>query len=185
MLKMSNLPFPEGGMPCLVLGCTSELFSKYRQMVFHWKKFQEPVVTLYRCESCQRFFGHKGDAQQHLKRHHRLQGTPWTKKKKLFIPPGAATLPRPNQFQPVILQSQPNTYLVSQPPAGWPPQRCRETAASSTSDEEEVRRVAREEAAEERRRIAENAKNSPLYALANREMAILLPEDNEEVLCYL
>ena len=126
-------------MPCPVLGCCTEHFRKFKTLVYHWKKFHERFVTLFRCEICQKDFGRKNDATQHLKRNHHKCILPWHKQNSLFIHPGGATMPRP----PLPHSQEPQTVQVP-------------------------RSAERDAAAAERLRIAEEAKHSPLYALSQR-----------------
>ena len=155
--------FPPEGMSCPVLGCNGYTFLRHKQLVFHWKKYHEPVVTLYRCECCQKFFGRKGDAQQHLKRQHRPFITPMTKLNSLYIPPGNASLPKANR--------QPETPTTS----GHLPD------TTAVTPEQITRRAARDAAAEERRLQAAAARSTPLYRMSTREIDnILLPDSEPE-----
>lgn len=87
--------FPAEGMPCPVIGCSTEHFRKFKTLVFHWKKYHEQFVTLYRCQVCQKDFGRKNDANQHLKRKHHMVVLPWHKQNSLYIHPGYTTMPAP------------------------------------------------------------------------------------------
>lgn len=206
--------FPEGGMGCPVLGCSTTHFLRHKQLVNHWKKFHEQFVTLFRCEACHQFFGRKGDAQQHLRRTHRMFITPWNKQNNLFIHPGSVTMPRmPRRSAP--LAEAPMNQLVPptqslvpfpRPPVGWPPKAVNSkmvpsgtltkgvqtetptelTSSSPSPSPSSSRRpnAAREEASRERKRIAESAAQSPLYHLHCRHEDHLLPFDDEVELDY-
>ena len=206
---MSSIEFPEGGMGCPVLGCSTTHFSRHKHLVNHWKKFHEPFETLFRCEACKQFFGRKGDAQQHLRRKHRMYISPWNKQNNLFIHPGSATMPRLPRRPPVPQPDQstqdPSSVLrpqgqIPRPPVGWPQKavNCKpvpsgsltkavQTETTTESDAAPVQRrwnPAREAAARERRRLAEAAAQSPLYHLHCRHEDHLLPYDQDLELDY-
>lgn len=190
-------------MGCPVLGCSSTHFTKHRNLVNHWKKFHEPFVTLFRCEACKKFFGRKADAQQHLRRQHRMYISPWNKQNHLYIHPGSVMMPRlPRQPLSTVLENQPVSSAVEinevattpRPPVGWPPKAVNskpvpfgklhtastpsEVATSTTPN------PAREAAAKERKRMAEEAVNSPLYRLHCRHEDHLLPFEEQPELDY-
>ena len=105
LVVMSSLPatvFPPGGggVRSPVLGCGTELFTRYRAIIYHWGRFHEEFVTLHRCLASARTFNRKGDANQHMKRVHNNRIVQWQNQNHLFIAPGTAVRPLPPRETP-------------------------------------------------------------------------------------
>ena len=94
-MSLAAAVFPPGGMRCPVPGCGTELFTRYRAMMYHWGRFHEEFVTLHRCLACGRTFNRKGDANQHMKKAHSNRIVQWRKQNHLYIAPGTVVRPLP------------------------------------------------------------------------------------------